>query len=163
MVTSLIEERGLDEITAGQFWATLGLITLISGPTFGFISDKFGRQNAFALAFFVYGIAYALAAVNGSSICQWASVIAFGIAGWSIPAIMGAAVGDYSAPQNAVKVLGTITVWFSMGQVIGPALGGILAKLTDSFIPGYWAITAAAAAAILISVTLPSPHEINYD
>ena len=163
MVTSLIEERGLDEIAAGRFWSTLGLITLISGPIFGLFSDRFGRRNALAVAFLVYGTAYALAAVDGSPITQWASVAAFGLAGWSIPAIMGATVGDYSGPRNAVKVLGTITVWFSMGQVAGPALGGILAKWTDSFVPGYWAITAAAAVAIFISLSLPHTRSVNRD
>ena len=163
MVTSLIEERGLNEIAAGKFWAALGLITLISGPAFGLFSDRFGRRNALAMAFLVYGAAYTFAAIDGGSLTKWISVSAFGIAGWSIPAIMGAAVGDYSGPRNAVKVLGTITLWFSLGQVIGPALGGILAKWTDSFVPGYWAITAASAIAVLISLTLPSAQKEHYD
>ena len=163
MVTSLVRERGLSEIEAGHFWTILGLMTLISGPVFGFLSDKLGRKNALAIAFSVYGTAYALAAIGSGVLSQWASVSIFGLAGWSIPAILGAAVGDYSGPRNAVKVLGTITVAFSIGQVTGPALGGLLAEATGSFVPGYWAIAAASAIAILISLALPPPKLTNVD
>ena len=159
MVTSLVEERGLSEVAAGQFWTTLGLMTLMSGPLFGFLSDLYGRRQALAMAFAVYGTAYALAAIDGGAISQWASVAAFGVAGWSIPAILGAAVGDYAGPRNAVKILGTITVAFSLGQVSGPALGGLLAEWTDSFAPGYWAIATTAGIAVLISLALPLPRD----
>ena len=157
MVTSLVEDRGLSEVTAGQFWSTLGLMTLMSGPLFGFLSDRYGRRQALASAFAIYGTAYALAAVDGGTNSQWASVAAFGVAGWSIPAILGAAVGDYAGPRNAVRILGTITVAFSFGQVTGPALGGLLAEWTNSFAPGYWAIAAIAGVAVLISLALPLP------
>ncbi len=159
MVTSLVQEQGLSEVTAGQFWSTLGLITLISGPLFGFLSDMQGRRQALAAAFAVYGTAYALAAIDGGEISQWASVAAFGVAGWSIPAILGAAVGDYAGPRNAVKILGTITIAFSLGQVMGPAIGGLLAEWTNSFAPGYWAIAATAGLAVLISLALPMPGD----
>ncbi|MEK9723761.1 MAG: MFS transporter, partial [Rhodospirillaceae bacterium] len=43
-VTSLVDERGLSEVAAGRFWAMLGLVTLVSGPLFGFLSDRFGRR-----------------------------------------------------------------------------------------------------------------------
>ena len=157
MVTYLVEDRGLSEVTAGQFWSTLGLMTLMSGPLFGFLSDRYGRRQALASAFAIYGTAYALAAVDGGTNSQWASVAAFGVAGWSIPAILGAAVGDYAGPRNAVRILGTITVAFSLGQVTGPALGGLLAEWTNSFAPGYWAIAAIAGVAVLISLALPRP------
>ena len=127
---------------------------------FGFLSDRYGRRQGLASAFAIYGTAYALAAVDGDTNSQWASVAAFGVAGWSIPAILGAAVGDYAGPRNAVRILGTITVAFSLGQVTGPALGGLLAEWTNSFAPGYWAIAAIAAiagVAVLISLALPLP------
>ena len=100
-----------------------------------------------------------IAAIDGGANSQWASVVAFGVAGWSIPAILGAAVGDYAGPRNAVRILGTITVAFSLGQVTGPALGGLLAEWTNSFAPGYWAIAATSGVAVLISLALPLPGD----
>ncbi|MEK9723762.1 MAG: MFS transporter, partial [Rhodospirillaceae bacterium] len=102
---------------------------------------------------------YALAAVDLGTSGLMASVILFGIGGWSVPAIMGAAVGDYAGPRNAVSILGLITVAFALGQTVGPALAGLLAEATESFIACYVAIAVAAAIAVVISLTLPPPRD----
>ena len=52
---------------------------------------------------------------------------------WSIPTIMAAAAGDFVGPRLAPAGLGFITLFFGIGQALGPALGGYLADVSGSF------------------------------
>ena len=47
--------------------------------------------------------------------------------------IMAAAAGDYVGPRLAPAGLGFITLFFGIGQALGPSLAGYLADLTHSF------------------------------
>jgi MFS family permease len=46
---------------------------------------------------------------------------------------MAATAGDYVGPRLAPAGLGFITLFFGIGQALGPAVGGYLADLTRSF------------------------------
>ena len=46
---------------------------------------------------------------------------------------MAAAAGDYVGPRLAPAGLGFITLFFGIGQALGPVLGGYLADTTMSF------------------------------
>ncbi|PKN30839.1 MAG: MFS transporter, partial [Deltaproteobacteria bacterium HGW-Deltaproteobacteria-21] len=61
------------------------------------------------------------------------SAVLFGLTAWSIPTIMAAAAGDFVGPRLAPAGLGFITLFFGIGQAVGPALGGYLADQTGSF------------------------------
>ena len=61
------------------------------------------------------------------------SAILFGLTAWSIPTIMAAAAGDFVGPRLAPAGLGFITLFFGIGQAIGPALGGYLRDATQTF------------------------------
>jgi len=85
------------------------------------------------------------------------SVVFFGIAAWSIPGIMGAAVGDYMSPHQAVRSLGVLTVFFGAGQAIGPAVAGVLADRSGNFNSSYLLAAAFAAVGGLLSVGMRQP------
>jgi MFS family permease len=57
----------------------------------------------------------------------------FGLTAWSIPTIMAAAAGDFVGPRLAPAGLGFITLFFGIGQALGPAFGGYLADVSRSF------------------------------
>ena len=46
---------------------------------------------------------------------------------------MAAAAGDFVGPRLAPAGLGFITLFFGIGQALGPALGGYLADVSGSF------------------------------
>jgi len=85
------------------------------------------------------------------------SVILLGLSAWSIPGIMGAAVGDYAGPRQAAHSLGILTVFVGAGQVIGPVVAGVLADRSGSFDSSYLLAAILAAAGVLFSLTLRSP------
>lgn len=164
VVTMLVREKGFSEAVAGQFWSWVGLLSLLSGPVFGSLSDRIGRRRGLAAVFAVQTLAYALAAAELPPLFLYLSIGAFGVAAWSIPTIMVAAVGDHVGPERALGAFGVITFFFGIGQVAGPAVAGTLAEGAGTFSSSFYLAAALAAAAILVSGLLGSvPHPADAD
>jgi MFS family permease len=77
------------------------------------------------------------------------SAVLFGITAWSIPAIMAATCGDLLGPRLAPAGLGFITLFFGIGQALGPGVAGVIADATHSLSP---ALLLAAVVALLGAV-----------
>lgn len=133
IVTSLVNERGFTDQTAGMFWSIVGIISLVSGPYAGYISDRLGRFPALTIVFFQFSVAHLLALSGLPSICLYLSIAAFGLSLWGIPTVMTATVGDLVGPARASSAFGFVTIFFGIGQVVGPTLAGILAESTGVF------------------------------
>lgn len=155
IVTTLVQERGFSEASAGQVWAWIGLFSLFSGPGLGILSDRLGRKAALGGVFLCQVAAYLLVAVPLPEPLVYLSVALYGLVAWSVPGIMAAAVGDYLGPERAVAAFGAITLFFGVGQICGPALAGVLAKATGTFGPSY--LTAALAAGLALALTAALP------
>jgi MFS family permease len=158
IVTMLVREKGFSEAAAGQFWSWVGILSLLSGPVFGTISDRIGRRRGLIVVFAVQTLAYALAAADLPAMFLYLSIGFFGVAAWSIPTIMIAAVSDYVGAEHALGAFGVITFFFGIGQVAGPAMAGVLAERAGSFSSSFAMAAALAAAAILVSGLLKSPR-----
>lgn len=157
LVTSLVRDRGFSELSAGNFWAWVGALSLLSGPIFGTMSDRAGRKAALATVFSIQALAYLLAGLQQvPEIFLYASIGCFGVTAWAIPSIIAAMAGDLAGPQRAARVFGFITFIFSLGQISAPAVAGMLAEESGSFSSSFLLTAALAAAGALLAARLPS-------
>ncbi len=129
----LIKEMGFSQEWAGGLWAMVGGLSIFCGVIWGSISDRLGRSRGAALAYLVLGISYIIYALIKVKFGIYLSAVLFGLTAWSIPTIMAAAAGDFVGPRLAPAGLGFITLFFGIGQALGPALGGYLADVSQSF------------------------------
>jgi sugar phosphate permease len=129
----LVKELGLSPEWAGGMWALVGGLSIFCGVIWGKISDWLGRSRGASLAYLVLGLSYICYALIKVPFGFYLSAILFGLTAWSIPTIMAAAAGDFVGPRLAPAGLGFITLFFGIGQALGPALGGYLADASGSF------------------------------
>jgi MFS family permease len=129
----LCKEMGMSPGEAGGLWALVGGLSIFCGVIWGGLSDKLGRAWGSALAYIVLAISYAIMATLQFKVGFYLSAVFFGLTAWSIPTIMAATAGDYVGPRLAPAGLGFVTLFFGIGQALGPAVGGYLADLTKSF------------------------------
>ena len=158
IVTAMVNERHFGEDTAGRFWAVVGGLSIISGPLFGWLSDKYGRKAGMIIVFLLFTLSYSCAALGQSDLFLYGSIVIFGVIVWAIPTIMSAAVGDYMGPEMAVKAFGFITLFFGAGQIVGPALAGYLADATGNFNTAFWLCAFLTACAAALSALLKQPR-----
>ncbi len=82
------------------------------------------------------------------------STILFGLTAWSIPSIIAAYSGDRFGPKAAFSVLGFLTLFFGVGQAIGPSTAGYLADLTQTFTSAFLLSSSTAAIGGFLSLKI---------
>ena len=153
----LVKEMGLSQEWAGGLWALVGGLSIFCGVIWGKISDLLGRSRGAALAYLVLGLSYILYALIKVPFGFYLSAILFGLTAWSIPTIMAAAAGDFVGPRLAPAGLGFITLFFGIGQALGPALGGYLADVSGSFTLPFLIAGVISLIGMVLSLYLKKP------
>ncbi len=153
----LVKELGLSQEWAGGLWALVGGLSIFCGVIWGRISDLLGRSRGAALAYLVLGLSYIFYALIKVPVGFYLSAILFGLTAWSIPTIMAAAAGDFVGPRLAPAGLGFITLFFGIGQALGPALGGYLADASGSFTLPFLIAGVISMVGMILSFYLKKP------
>ncbi len=159
IVTTMVDEYGFAESSAGMFWSCIGFFGLFSGVLFGVLSDRIGRKGGLMTVFAVQSCAYALAGSGLGATALILSVFLYGIVAFSIPTIMAAAVGDYMGTSRAAAAFSMVTLFFAVGQTVGPATAGIIADASGSFTSSFLACAGLTALAVVLAALLPVAQE----
>ncbi len=80
IVTVLVNERGFGENAAGTFWAVVGGLSILSGPLFGWLSDRLGRKTGIILVYALFTVSYVMVAADLPNPFLYASIGIFGLA-----------------------------------------------------------------------------------
>ncbi len=155
----LVNEMGYSQAWAGGLWAMVGGLSIFCGVIWGSVSDRIGRGKGAALAYLVLGTSYLVYALVKVEVGFYISAVLFGLTAWSIPTIMAAAAGDFVGPRFAPAGLGFITLFFGIGQSIGPALGGYLADTTQSLTTPFLVAGAISLTGMVFSLFLKKPAQ----
>jgi len=131
---------------AGQLYMVMGWFSLLCGLIWGSVSDAIGRKGALILVYLIHALAFGLFALWPEPAGLTISAVLFGLTAWSIPAIMAAACGDVLGDRLAPAALGFITLFFGIGQALGPSVAGAIADATGSFFAAF--LLAAGVAAL---------------
>jgi sugar phosphate permease len=132
-VAYLTKEMGLPPVAAGRIFAVLGVFSIFCGVIYGWISDVLGRGTGSMIAYLTLALSYLVFAFWKDYTGYWLSAMVFGIAAFSVPTIMAAASGDAVGGSLAPAGLGFITLFFGIGQALGPVIGGWIKDTTGTF------------------------------
>jgi MFS family permease len=133
-VKRLMADGGYTKEAAGQLFMTMGWCSIFCGMLWGAVSDRIGRRYALILVYLAHTAAFAMFAVWPTPLGFTLSAVIFGFSAWSIPAIMAAACGDVLGPRLAPAAFGFITLFFGVGQALGPSVAGAMADASGSFV-----------------------------
>ncbi len=145
-VKGLVSDGGYTPRAAGHLFMVMGWCSLLCGVIWGTVSDHIGRKRALVAVYVIQAVAFALFALWPQPAGYTLSAILFGLTAWSIPAIMAAACADTLGGRLAPAALGFITLFFGIGQALGPTVAGAMADATGSF--GAAMLLAAGVAAL---------------
>ncbi len=120
---------GIPEASEYGGWliAAFAIMQFLFSPLMGNLSDRFGRRPVLLASLLGFGIDYIFLVFAPSIEWLFVGRIIAGIMGASFTTA-AAYIADISEPEKRAQNFGMIGAAFGLGFIIGPALGGILAK-----------------------------------
>ena len=129
---------GATGLVVGLLISTFSVAQLVSAPTWGKISDRFGRRPAVITGLLISAGAYVVFGLAGSIAVLLVSRVIQGIGGGTV-GVLQAYVADASHPDERAKGLGWLSAATSAGAVIGPVFGSLFVDWWGHRGPGFGA------------------------
>lgn len=143
--------RALPDARTVEFWTWM-IVGIAGAPSNWFwtrVAQRVGVYRAIVAAFLLEAIGVALVAIGQHAIALYVGAALLGGTFMAITAL-GLATARALAPERPDQTIARMTVAFSVGQIVGPAIAGWLAERTGSFAAPSW----LAVAALLAGATL---------
>jgi DHA1 family tetracycline resistance protein-like MFS transporter len=104
---------------AGQF---------IAAPLMGKLGDRFGRRPVLLVSLVGQGIAYVIFGIGGALWVLFLGRLIGGITGGNL-STASAYIADISKPEERTKNFTLIGIAWSLGLILGPAIGGLFTQI----------------------------------
>jgi DHA1 family tetracycline resistance protein-like MFS transporter len=138
--------------------AVFSLMSMISAPLWGRISDRIGRRPVLMASMLAAAFAYLWMGFASELWMLFAARAFAGLCAGNIAAAQ-AYIADVTPPEKRARGMGMIGAAFGLGFIIGPALGGLVAGneigSADLQTPGLIAAGLSAAAFLGVVLLLP--------
>ncbi|MBA9028250.1 YbfB/YjiJ family MFS transporter [Peribacillus huizhouensis] len=121
---SFMLEANLDRYSAGRIMALGGFISIFSGPIWGAVSDKIGRKKSLLITLFIGAVSMVFPVIYPEYIGFGISQILWGSTIVGMLSLILALSTEQIHQSYAPIALGYATVFFAVGQLAGPGLGG---------------------------------------
>ncbi|MCL1840531.1 MAG: MFS transporter [Propionibacteriaceae bacterium] len=115
----------------GVLEAVFALASFAVAPLLGALSDRFGRRPVLIYSVFGAAVGYVLFGVGGSLAMLALARVVQGLASGDMPAIFGY-VADITPPEDRARRFGFLGAVGGVAMMVGPAIGGVLAKVNLS-------------------------------
>jgi DHA1 family tetracycline resistance protein-like MFS transporter len=127
---------GEQAIVVTLLTSVYAVCVFFAAPGLGALSDKYGRRPVLLVCLLGSVIGYLIFGIGGALWVLFAGRIIDGITGGTISTIF-AYFADIIPPEHRTKYFGWMSAIVGVGTVIGPTLGGLLAKFGYS-VPLYF-------------------------
>jgi MFS transporter, DHA1 family, tetracycline resistance protein len=123
------ESFGASAFAIGLLGTSFSLMQFLFAPVWGRWSDRIGRKPIILVGLLGSCLSYVTMALAGSLALLFIARIVGGIAGANIPTAQ-AYIADVTTPENRARGMGMVGAAFGLGFIFGPALGGVLSRVS---------------------------------
>jgi MFS family permease len=146
---------GLNEFQAGLLWGVQVLVTILSKPLMGRISDRYGRRPLINGGMVLCALSFAAIPLLHNFYPLLITATFFGLGEALVTSSSAALVADICRQRHFGTAMGTFGTIFDVGHAAGPIVAGLLLARMD-YLPAFWIMGAVLLASIpvfLLTVT----------
>lgn len=127
LVRPYTDNPGEQAVMVTLLTSVYAFCVFFAAPVLGALSDKYGRRPLLLICLLGSAIGYFVFGLGGALWVLFAGRIIEGITGGSISTIF-AYFADIIPPEQRTKYFGWVSAVVGAGTIIGPSVGGLLAK-----------------------------------
>lgn len=150
----LSKNLGADPVVFGYLQTTFAVVQLCGGPIIGRFGDIFGSRAALVLSFAAAALTYAILGIASTVsmlfISRLPSVFMHAMQGSQM------LVTDISDKGDRADALGKLGVFYAIGMVIGPFIGGLITHNYGERTAAFFAAFFSCISIIISFVCIPS-------
>lgn len=125
-IMSFMIESGINTQLAGQLMALNGILSIFSGPIWGFISDRLGRRASLILTMSLTLISMLLPVFFPTLLGFTFHIVILSCTSTGLFALTQASSMDHVIPADMPIAFSYVTFYFAVGQLIGPTIAGAI-------------------------------------
>jgi len=160
IIPFVVREFSASALTVGLLSMSFATFQFIAAPILGRLSDQHGRRPLLLFSLFGSGVGYVLFGFAHSLAMLFAARIIDGITGGNV-SIAQAYIADVTKPEDRSKTFGLLGAAFGLGFILGPAIGGSIARVWGLSAPALLAAGLAFANTIYGFFVLPETHPLE--
>ncbi len=142
---------GLNEFQAGMLWGIQIVVTILSKPVMGRISDRYGRKPLIVAGMILCAVSFGAIPLLIGFYPLMAAAVIFGFGEAFVTSSSAALVADLCKEKHFGTAMGTFGTIYDIGHASGPILAGILiARL--NYLYAFWIMGAILLASIPIFI-----------
>jgi DHA1 family tetracycline resistance protein-like MFS transporter len=142
------ETFGASPLAIGLLFAVFSLAQLVAAPILGSLSDRYGRRPVLILSLAGTVVSFVMMALAQSLAVLFVARIVDGLSGGNISTAR-AYVADVTKPEDRARAYGLIGAAFGLGFILGPAISGLLARI--SYTAPIWAAAGITVVAMVMA------------
>jgi MFS family permease len=152
-------DAGVPALTAGRLAALMGILSIFSSPCWGWLSDRFGRGSSLVASVSLTLIGTLIPVI-------WPTLPGFAahfiIVGCTISGMFTsvlAASAEHVKPNQAPLAMSYVTLFYAIGQFIGPAAAGLMIEQAGGFRAAFAASCVIMGFGVYLSWQLRTIHQ----
>lgn len=155
-----IKSFGVSDLIVTLLVAVFALLSFVSAPMLGSLSDKLGRRPVLIWSIISTSIGWFIFAWAPSVIWLFIGRIIDGLAAGNVTTAQSSLADIAPDDKTRAHNMGLIGALFGVGLIIGPIIGGLLGSLGPT-VPFWFVGILAAINAVLAYFFLPETHHVK--
>ena len=126
-------DAGTPPITAGHLVSTMGMLSIFAGPAWGWLSDRLGYASGLMLSMGLSLVATVVPVIHPGTWAFGFHFVLIGLCAAGMFSTVLAAATETVPAHRAPVAVSFVTLFYAVGQLLGPALAGPLIEWRDGF------------------------------
>jgi MFS family permease len=146
-----VKVAGLNEFQAGLLWGVQVLVTILSKPVMGKVSDRHGRKPLVTTGMLLCAVSFGCVPFLHNFYLLMITATAFGLGEAFVTSSSAALVADICKEKHFGTAMGTFGTLFDIGHASGPIVAGFLIARYD-YLYSFWIMSVILILAVPVFI-----------